>query len=87
MISKSALFISCVATVTALKCNDNNDALLQVKYIITQDEWNRTRPSGLGDLIHPFLELPGNLIKLQGHLHLCILLQEAEVSMLWWVCV
>jgi len=59
MISKSALFISCVATVTALKCNDNNDALLHVKYTITQDEWNRTHPSGFDD---PFLELPGNRI-------------------------
>jgi len=60
MISKSALFISCVATVTALKCNDNNDALLQVKYNITQDEWKRTRHSGSGALIYPFLELPGS---------------------------
>jgi len=62
MISKSALFISCVATVTALKCNDNNDALLHVKYTITQDEWNRTRPTGSGELIRSFLELPGNRI-------------------------
>jgi len=58
MISKSALFISCVATVTALKCNDNNDALLQVKYNITQDEWKNIHPSE-SKKKETFLKLPG----------------------------
>ena len=64
MISKSSLtllvFLTFISTATALVCT-GNEALLQVKYNITADEWKNTYPSDYA-LNRPFLDVPGNYI-------------------------
>jgi hypothetical protein len=61
MIGKSALpllFISYISTATALRCNET-DALIQVKFNITQEQWDAEElgPSGFRT---PFLQIPGD---------------------------
>jgi hypothetical protein len=61
MIGKSALpllFITCISTATALRCNET-DALIQVKFNITQEQWDAEElgPSGFRT---PFLQIPGD---------------------------
>eukprot|EP00985_Skeletonema_marinoi_P015134 scaffold7748_cov183-Skeletonema_marinoi.AAC.1 len=47
------------AVIAALTCNET-DALLQVKYNITEDEWDSLRPN-IDNWRHtPFLSLQGN---------------------------
>ena len=59
MISKSSstLLFSFISAAAALDCT-GNDALLQVKYNLTEDVWNSTRPSNTYAL--PFLLLHDN---------------------------
>jgi hypothetical protein len=58
MISKSVLYIFIsAATATALDCT-GNDALLQVKYNITADEWKNRKPS-FSVQNQPFLDVSG----------------------------
>ena len=47
------------AEIAALTCNET-DALLQVKYNITEDEWNNTRPQSYSSLVRVFLRIRGN---------------------------
>eukprot|EP00984_Skeletonema_dohrnii_P024628 scaffold13772_cov154-Skeletonema_dohrnii-CCMP3373.AAC.9 len=59
MISKSVLFLLYIsaAAAAALDCT-GNDALLQVNYTLTKDEWNFKQ----NDFFLPFLKLPGHSI-------------------------
>jgi len=55
--SSSTLLFSFISAAVGLDCT-GNDALLQVKYNITEDVWNSTRPSNIYAL--PFLILQDN---------------------------
>lgn len=64
MIGKSALpllFISYISAVTALRCNET-DALIQVKFNITQEQWDAEvlGPPGIIRPSLPFLQIPGD---------------------------
>ena len=50
---------SAAVEIAALTCNEN-DALLQVKYNITEDEWNNTRPQYPSYDQEAFLRIRGN---------------------------
>lgn len=61
MIGKSALpllFISYISAATALRCNET-DALIQVKFNITQEQWD-AEELGFSGFRTPFLQIPGD---------------------------
>ena len=66
MIGKSALlFISNISAATAFSCNNQTEALLQVKYDITQEEWDIANlPDGTGIRTSlPSLQISGDRVE------------------------
>ena len=57
------------AVIAALTCNET-DALLQVKYNITEDEWDSLRPNIDNRRYTPFLSLQGNDIRYENFVDL-----------------
>lgn len=67
MIGKSALpllFISYISAATAMRCNET-DALMQVKFNITQEQWDaEVGPPGIISRTSlPFLQIPGDFAR------------------------